>query len=99
MERAMRVNRASDNFGRDLAVANRIRRTDFVRRWGGALVSAGIESCSVWRWNRGAIGKSGSRAAALQARVAFSFCWDVRARFFCELLHKHCAMGACVVIK
>jgi hypothetical protein len=45
MQRAMRVNRASDNFGRDLAVVNRI--------WRGGMGGVGsvylceIESCNV----------------------------------------------------
>jgi hypothetical protein len=63
------------------------------------LVFVEIEYCEMRGSSRGVSGKSGSWAAALHMRDEDSFLRDDGARFFCELLHKHCAMGACVVIK
>jgi hypothetical protein len=97
MQRAMRVICVSDNLGSDSGLVNRIWQ--FSLRGVGSACLREVEYCEMRGSSRGVSGKSGSWAAALHTRVAFSFYGDVRARFFCELLHKHCAMGACVVIK
>ena len=61
------------------------------------LVCVGIQDVDMKSWRHWVKRQQSCRTP--YARCVFHYIGMTARAFFCELLHKHCAMGACVVIK